>query len=585
MAGAFSGHLLHSFNAKQTMYPAAPSIVTSGAMSFSPQAHGSFPFFPTSLFGNMPFADPPKETATKIATLQAKLNKKLGPEFVSQRPGPGGGPKLTYAEGWKIINLANEVFGFNGWSSSVVNITTDFIDYSEESRRFNVGVTAIVRVTLKDGVYHEDVGYGMLENSKSKAAALDKCKKEAITDALKRTLRNFGNLLGNCLYDKAYAQEVVKMKVPPAKFDKSDLYRRPEFEDTKGSMPQSNPSAEPARPVQTTNSSTGDPMQQEKPLIKTEAVSEQSEKPIAYVPRHLRQEMGPPAQQNANSKETAQGTSKQLAKVANTRSNVQQTTGLQTPVQTPSEPIPAQQPRDQCDQRPPDRRVSFADPPDDNDESPVPLPSTQNNYGLNSDDDAFLATVDLGDCDLGRPIDFEEGLGGVSTMDDSMLDQGQAFRSAAAKSPVIRHAQTHGCSMDGPSGSSDRTLQNRHAAIVSDGAIAGRSNASGSCSGSATPISVVSAASPSTGCTTSSRQKPLILPQGHQQPNPGVPPTIGVKRNVDSMQGSTSITFRPPLQGMGLSRQWQQYSKAVAGRQPAVNSDPDKNGDFKRVKH
>ena len=63
-----------------------------------------------------------EETARRIATLQAKLNKKLGPEFISQRPGPGGGPKLTYVEGWKIIGLANEVFGFNGWSSTrIVN--------------------------------------------------------------------------------------------------------------------------------------------------------------------------------------------------------------------------------------------------------------------------------------------------------------------------------------------------------------------------------------------------------------------------------------------------------------------------------
>ena len=158
MAGAFSGHLVDSFNRQ--------SIVTSGAMSFNSQAHG--------LPATLPFTGPSEETAIKIATLQAKLNQKLGPEFISQRPGPGGGPKLTYAEGWKIINLANEVFGFNGWSSSVVNITTDFVDYNEESRRYNVGVTAIVRVTLRDGVYHEDVGYGLLENSKSKGAALDK---------------------------------------------------------------------------------------------------------------------------------------------------------------------------------------------------------------------------------------------------------------------------------------------------------------------------------------------------------------------------------------------------------------------------
>jgi len=67
------------------------------------------------------------QTAVEIATLQAKLNKQLGPEYISTRPGPGGGPKLTYAEGWKIINLANEVFGFNGWSSSIVSLSLDFV--------------------------------------------------------------------------------------------------------------------------------------------------------------------------------------------------------------------------------------------------------------------------------------------------------------------------------------------------------------------------------------------------------------------------------------------------------------------------
>ena len=33
-----------------------------------------------------------------------------------------------------------------------------------------------------------------------------------MTDALKRAFRTFGNLLGNCLYDKAYVSEVGKMK-------------------------------------------------------------------------------------------------------------------------------------------------------------------------------------------------------------------------------------------------------------------------------------------------------------------------------------------------------------------------------------
>jgi recombination DNA repair RAD52 pathway protein len=37
-------------------------------------------------------------------------------------------------------------------------------------------------------------------------------KKEAVTDGVKRALRNFGNLLGLCLYEKSFTQEVVKIK-------------------------------------------------------------------------------------------------------------------------------------------------------------------------------------------------------------------------------------------------------------------------------------------------------------------------------------------------------------------------------------
>jgi DNA repair and recombination protein RAD52 len=185
MAGAFSGHLVNSYNANQTtpFTTDRSPILTSGSISFNPQMHGtsnsgnqsmvdtSFSFKSEPSFFDSGLSD---ATTHKIAALQAKLNQRLGPEYISQRPGPGGGPKLTYAEGWKIINLANEVFGFNGWSSNVISLTTDFIDFNEETRRYTIGVTAIMRVTLRDGVFHEDIGYGILENSKSKGQALDK---------------------------------------------------------------------------------------------------------------------------------------------------------------------------------------------------------------------------------------------------------------------------------------------------------------------------------------------------------------------------------------------------------------------------
>lgn len=147
------------------------------SMGNTSMADSSFGFNSQPSFFGSDISD---ATTLKIAALQAKLNQKLGPEYISQRPGPGGGPKLTYAEGWKIINLANEVFGFNGWSTNVISLTTDFIDFNEESRRYTVGTTAIIRVTLRDGVYHEDIGYGMLENSKSKGGALDKVRSQSM---------------------------------------------------------------------------------------------------------------------------------------------------------------------------------------------------------------------------------------------------------------------------------------------------------------------------------------------------------------------------------------------------------------------
>lgn len=155
--------------------------------------------------------------------LQSLLARQLGPEYLSTRPGAGG-CKLTYIEGWRIIALANEVFGYDGWNSETKSIEVDFVDQTPDGK-FNVGVSAIVRIYLTNGNSHEDVGYGKLENSKSKADALDKCKKEAVTDALKRTLRTFGNLMGNCLYDKSYLNNVKTMQAQKEKFLPSKLYR------------------------------------------------------------------------------------------------------------------------------------------------------------------------------------------------------------------------------------------------------------------------------------------------------------------------------------------------------------------------
>lgn len=136
---------------------------------------------------------------------------------------------MHYLAAEKVINLANEVFGFNGWSSSIQNVQIDFVDENRETGRINLGLSTIVRVTVKDGTFHEDIGYGHCENTKGKAAAFEKAKKEAATDAMKRALRNFGNVLGNCLYDKEYLQKITKVKVAPSKWTTDNLHRHPDY--------------------------------------------------------------------------------------------------------------------------------------------------------------------------------------------------------------------------------------------------------------------------------------------------------------------------------------------------------------------
>ncbi|XP_037701428.1 DNA repair protein RAD52 homolog isoform X2 [Choloepus didactylus] len=123
--------------------------------------------------------------------------------------------QVCYIEGHRVINLANEMFGYNGWAHSVTQQNVDFVDLN--NGKFYVGVCAFVRVQLKDGSYHEDVGYGVSEGLKSKALSLEKARKEAVTDGLKRALRSFGNALGNCILDKDYLRSLNKLprQLPP----------------------------------------------------------------------------------------------------------------------------------------------------------------------------------------------------------------------------------------------------------------------------------------------------------------------------------------------------------------------------------
>lgn len=130
-----------------------------------------------------------------------QLAKPLPHDVVKTRQ--QAGQKLSYIEGWYAIEVANEVFGFGGWSYEVVATT---VLHSEPYKRNDKSgyahvVRSHVRVRVGD-VVRDDIGIGVGELP-SPALAIELAEKAAATDGLKRALKSFGNRFGLALYDKA----------------------------------------------------------------------------------------------------------------------------------------------------------------------------------------------------------------------------------------------------------------------------------------------------------------------------------------------------------------------------------------------
>lgn len=193
-------------------------------------------------------------TAEEYQAIQSALRQRLGPEYISSRMA-GGGQKVCYIEGHRVISLANEMFGYNGWAHSITQQNVDFVDLN--NGKFYVGVCAFVRVQLKDGSYHEDVGYGVSEGLKSKALSLEKARKEAVTDGLKRALRSFGNALGNCILDKDYLRSLNKLpRQLPLEVDLTKAKRQdfePSVEQARYNSCQLNRALGPPKPQEVTS--------------------------------------------------------------------------------------------------------------------------------------------------------------------------------------------------------------------------------------------------------------------------------------------------------------------------------------------
>lgn len=143
---------------------------------------------------------------------EQQLAGKLDPANVKARQGANG-RKLSYLEGWYVVDLANQIFGFGNWDAETTEMLREHepvhIPPTEDNPKGAVVVafSAKVRLTVhsRDGtrkVVRERTG-GHRGFGPTVGQAVEDAIKAAETDATKRAFVTFGNVFGLALYDKA----------------------------------------------------------------------------------------------------------------------------------------------------------------------------------------------------------------------------------------------------------------------------------------------------------------------------------------------------------------------------------------------
>ena len=158
-----------------------------------------------------------------------ELDKPLDPKNVEKLD---HGSKAEYVTGWHVINEANRIFGFAGWSDETIYCKevsrVDVKIGQQKMPGFKIGYEAKVRVYVGD-IFREGTGFGS-GIAKDLADCIEGAAKEAETDALKRALRKFGNVFGLALYDKQKKQvkdvEVYEMDTRKMDVLKSETIKK-----------------------------------------------------------------------------------------------------------------------------------------------------------------------------------------------------------------------------------------------------------------------------------------------------------------------------------------------------------------------
>ncbi|KAK6463650.1 hypothetical protein DFJ63DRAFT_335172 [Scheffersomyces coipomensis] len=127
----------------------------------------------------------PDSILRQLGLFQSKLEAIESSSFGRRKTGTSS---LFSFRASLIFALANECFGYNGWSSRVIECGMTFSDFDETNGKFSASYSALVRVTLGDGTYVDEYGYGDGKNLPYKYMCYSVATKQAITDAKKNAI-------------------------------------------------------------------------------------------------------------------------------------------------------------------------------------------------------------------------------------------------------------------------------------------------------------------------------------------------------------------------------------------------------------
>lgn len=162
-------------------------------------------------FGQRPF--PPD----RLNEIQSKLAIPLTRDEIATRSG-GGRQELIYVETHRVMEKLLEIFQF---SCSIEVKSEPQVCFRVEGKNSLV-MKCIIRVTLQNGCFHEDVGVH-ISHMNDTAESVRMSTKSCVSDGIKRALQHFGPALGSCLRDKDYTNDHLASQQPQKQFNGNQL--------------------------------------------------------------------------------------------------------------------------------------------------------------------------------------------------------------------------------------------------------------------------------------------------------------------------------------------------------------------------